>query len=211
MDEITLGRVIGELVGEASTCWVGGTGSAVFDEQRANGVVVRLLALFNDIESFNRVRQFHVMGYAPVRDGLFDSDEIALRVRLIKEEFKELTDALKVWEAALPSGDIDALVEIADALADLDYVVQGALVSFGLPGVAIEKEVHRSNMTKFLQSGGVLKREDGKILKGPDFEPVDLVGVLVRAGVLRLDEEGNIYIADEFYPKEDDEPSTYST
>lgn len=210
MDEKTLQTIIGELVGEASMCW---TSDGVFDDVSANGVVVKLLALFHANESFYRVKQFHVVTGAPIREGLFTEEEIDLRVRLIDEEFKELKTGIKKWKAALPSGDVDALVEIADALADLDYVVNGAFVSFGLPGVAIEREVHRSNMTKLLPSGEALKRDDGKVLKGPDYEEPDLIGVMLRSGHLRGEyetdvEEGdepllvNIYVADEFYPEE---------
>lgn len=61
-----------------------------------------------------------------------------LRIRLIAEEFGELCTAIQ-------KGD---LVEIADALADLEYVVVGTAVAFGIPHEAVFQEVHRSNMTK---------------------------------------------------------------
>lgn len=62
-----------------------------------------------------------------------------LRIKLILEEVQELI-------VACQNNDI---VEIADALADLSYVTDGAYLSFGLDKKALIDEVHRSNMTKF--------------------------------------------------------------
>lgn len=61
-----------------------------------------------------------------------------LRLRLIAEEFGELATAIH-------TGD---LVLIADALADLEYVVVGTAIAYGIPHERVFQEVHRSNMTK---------------------------------------------------------------
>lgn len=84
-----------------------------------------------------------------------------LRESLVTEEYKEFIDAL--WR-----GD---MVEIADSLADLAYVVYGTAVSLGIDLDAVFREVHRSNMTKLGEDGKPIYREDGKVLKGPNFEP----------------------------------------
>lgn len=82
-------------------------------------------------------------------------DVCQMRLDLITEETQELAQALS-------NNDI---VEVADALADLLYVVYGAAHTFGLDIQPIFDEVHRSNMAKVGPDGKVLRREDGKILK----------------------------------------------
>ena len=87
-----------------------------------------------------------------------------LRWELNNEEFRELEGA---WEG-------EDLVEYVDAVCDLIYVLAGSLVSFGVDLDACFAEVHRSNMSKLGKDGKPIVREDGKILKGPDFTPPDL-------------------------------------
>jgi len=83
------------------------------------------------------------------------------------------------------------LVEIADALTDLLYVLLGTFISHGLQDAAEDlfAEVHRSNMTKLGPDGKVIYREDGKVLKPPTFEPPDLRRVLAAHGA-DLEPEG---------------------
>lgn len=91
-----------------------------------------------------------------------------LRDKLNREEIQELFDA---WE------DED-LVEYADAVCDLVYVLVGSLVSFGVDFDACFAEVHRSNMSKLGEDGKPIVRHDGKILKGPNFTPPDLRSII---------------------------------
>ena len=73
------------------------------------------------------------------------------------------------------------LVGAADALGDLEYVVNGAAIGMGIPLPEVVEEIHRSNMTKLGADGKPIYRADGKILKGPDYEPPrirDLLDVL---------------------------------
>ncbi len=75
---------------------------------------------------------------------------------------------------ALEQGD---LVETLDALIDLQYVLDGAFLSFGLQHVkqAAFDEVHRSNMSKLGEDGKPIHREsDGKVLKGPNYFKPDI-------------------------------------
>lgn len=91
-----------------------------------------------------------------------------LRLELISEEFSELCQAME---------DRD-MVQIADALTDLLYVVYGAGHSFGLDLDECFEEVHKSNMSKLGKNGRPLYREDGKVLKGPGFFEPDLERIL---------------------------------
>lgn len=91
-----------------------------------------------------------------------------LRYELIEEELEELDDALL---------DSD-IVEVADALTDLLYVVYGAGHAFGIDLDACFAEVHRSNMSKLDAQGQILRRDDGKVLKSDLYSPPDLKPIL---------------------------------
>lgn len=96
-----------------------------------------------------------------------------LRMKLIFEEFKELCEAIE-------KGDY---VAILDALTDLQVVLDGTYLEFGLGEVkdAAFVEVHRSNMSKLDTDGKPIYREDGKILKGPNFSEPDLQTIINNA------------------------------
>ena len=91
-----------------------------------------------------------------------------LRLELIQEELEELSDAV---------ADRD-MIQIADALTDLLYVVYGAGHAFGLDLDECFEEVHRSNMSKLGENGRPIHREDGKVMKGPGYFEPDLEGIL---------------------------------
>lgn len=99
-------------------------------------------------------------------------DLVRMRFSLIDEEFNELVDAL---------GNLD-IVEVADALADLVYVIYGAALTIGIDLDACIDEVHRSNMSKLDADGKPIFREDGKILKSDLYEPPNLESVLFGEG-----------------------------
>ena len=85
-----------------------------------------------------------------------------LRISLIEEELEELKEAM---------GKED-MVGVADALTDILYVTYGAGAAFGIDLDKCFEEVHSSNMSKLDRNGHPIYRNDGKILKGPDyFEP----------------------------------------
>lgn len=96
-----------------------------------------------------------------------------MRVKLIREELKELVEAIK-------ENDI---VEVADALTDILYVTYGAGHAFGIDLDACFKEVQRSNMTKLGADGKPVYREDGKVVKGPNYSEPDLQKVLGLDGL----------------------------
>jgi len=91
-----------------------------------------------------------------------------LRLDLIEEELDELHYAI----------DNKDMVEIADALGDLLYVVYGAGHAFGIDLDECFKEIHASNMSKLGPDGKPIKREDGKVLKPDTFFPPDLKSIL---------------------------------
>ena len=92
------------------------------------------------------------------------ADTVALRYDLIKEELQELFEAM---------GEKD-IVEVADALTDILYVTYGAGHAFGIDLDACFDEVQRSNMSKLGADGKPIYRDDGKVLKGPNYFEPDL-------------------------------------
>ena len=99
---------------------------------------------------------------------LREAETRALRYELIREELEELHEAFSAKD----------IVEVADALADLLYVVYGAGHAFGINLDECFLEVHRSNMSKLGEDGKPVKRFDGKIMKGPGFFAPDLESIL---------------------------------
>lgn len=103
-----------------------------------------------------------------------------LRVKLISEELDELKDALAA----------DDIVEVADAITDLLYVVIGAGIVYGVPMTETFAEVHASNMTKLGEDGKPIlngvnceldpTRPFGKVIKGPNFRTPDLKSIIER-------------------------------
>ena len=149
-------------------------------------------------ESLDAVAEFHRTFHVPVVDvpAIPAPDRSRLRVNLLREELNE-------FEQAIADGD---LVEVADALADLQYVLSGAVLEFGLGDhfKRLFDEVHRSNMSKTCRteqealdtvehyrklgqegrverSGNhylVYRNEDNKVLKNVNYSPADLAAQL---------------------------------
>ncbi|MFM1876008.1 MAG: hypothetical protein RL266_1745 [Bacteroidota bacterium] len=88
-------------------------------------------------------------------------DDVLLRHRLMHEENEEYLEAAK-------NGDI---VEIADALGDMMYILYGTICKHGLQDriADIFDEIHRSNMSKLGADGKPIYREDGKVMKGENY------------------------------------------
>ena len=120
--------------------------------------------------NFDKVREFHeTYGQEVLHTAQFPSEKTQqMRVDLIAEELDEL-------RAAIADQNI---IEVADALTDLLYVVYGAGHAFGIDLDQTFNEVHRSNMSKLGEDGKPIRREDGKVLKGPNYTPPDLGNLL---------------------------------
>ena len=97
-----------------------------------------------------------------------DRKTAMLRLKLILEEYEELETAVEEHH----------LVGIADALTDILYVTYGAGHAFGINLDECFKEVHESNMSKLGPDGKPIYRDDGKVMKGPDYREPDLRKVL---------------------------------
>ncbi len=91
-----------------------------------------------------------------------------LRFDLIEEELDELKLGM----------DNQNLIEVADALTDLLYVIYGAGQAFGIDLDECFQEVHYSNMSKLGEDGRPIKREDGKVLKPDTYFPPNLKDIL---------------------------------
>lgn len=145
-------------------------------------------------KQLDQVAEFHNAFSVPVMQSpAIDPERISLRLKLLREEVDEFAEALR-------SGDIaHALKEWADIL----YILNGTALEFGFQHVAepVFDEVHRSNMSKVIQSGYdamkeemelpknvvvqraptggyLLRREDGKIVKPSTYSPADVAEVL---------------------------------
>ena len=103
----------------------------------------------NDVEVFMKI------GSQPIQKELtLDTDEAKLYMKLISEEYKETLNAFK-------NND---LIELADGLTDMVWVIMGMCNSCGIQFDNVWKEVRASNMSKFVD-GKVIKNDYGKIMK----------------------------------------------
>ena len=95
-----------------------------------------------------------------------------LRFELMKEENEEY------FEAAQNSD----LVEVADALGDMLYILCGTIIEHGMQDKIEEvfNEIQRSNMSKLGEDGKPIYREDGKVLKGPDYFKPNIKEILEK-------------------------------
>jgi predicted HAD superfamily Cof-like phosphohydrolase len=140
-----------------------------------------------------QVREFHVAMDVPAdapAPTIISDDRVRLRAALIAEEFfetlgsmirisPELHEAQDFVMRLIASEVVSVdLVELADGLADLDYVVEGTRLEMGIDGAPVAAEVHRANMAKL---GGPIA-PNGKRLKPPGWTPPDIEGVLRKQG-----------------------------
>ena len=124
-------------------------------------------------KQINAVKEFHtafVIGHSETpRADLGESKNI-LRYNLMKEENEEYLEAVQ-------NND---LVEIADALGDMMYILCGTIIEHGLQHKieAVFDEIQRSNMSKLGDNGKPIYREDGKVMKGPNYFKPDFSKIL---------------------------------
>lgn len=125
------------------------------------------------MSEFNKVKEFmEAMDQdVPALPSIPSKKVIQLRIGLIEEEITELLTSLYVLLKRRNNLSHDelvrALVEIADGVADVNYVVNGTAVAFGLDGEQIFDIVHKANMAK---RGGPVSIQ-GKRLKPPGWKP----------------------------------------
>jgi predicted HAD superfamily Cof-like phosphohydrolase len=124
-------------------------------------------------DSIKAVHQFHTafgLGIKEEPTANIGEERTLLRYHLMKEENEEYLDATK-------NND---LVEIADALGDMLYILCGTIIEHGMQHKIKEvfEEIQRSNMSKLDNNGKPIYREDGKVLKGPNYFKPNIKKVL---------------------------------
>ena len=112
------------------------------------------------VQHFARIYQ-QSMGHQWAKGTLKD----LLRTVLIKEEYAEVLEATEA-------------PEMLKELADLVYVTYGFAATFGWDLDEAVRRVHASNMSKLGVNGDVIYREDGKVLKGPNYEEPNLTDLV---------------------------------
>lgn len=121
------------------------------------------------------VKKFHdTFGLDSQEKPMADLGEakVNLRFELMKEENEEYLEAAK-------NND---LVEVADALGDMLYILYGTIIEHGMQDKidAVFDEIQRSNMSKLGAEGKPIYREDGKVLKGPNYFKPNIAEVLEK-------------------------------
>ncbi len=124
-------------------------------------------------DSINYVKDFHESFKLPVFQEPvteLDEDLIALRHRLMHEENEEYLHAAREKD----------LVEVADALGDMLYILCGTIITHGMQHKIEEvySEIQRSNMSKLDKDGNPIYREDGKVMKSDLYFKPDIEGIL---------------------------------
>jgi predicted HAD superfamily Cof-like phosphohydrolase len=120
--------------------------------------------------NFEKVKEFmQVYGQVIPPEAVFpNNDVLNLRLDLIEEEVGELVVAVDALD----------MTEVADALADILYVTYGMGAALGIDLDRCMEEVHLSNMSKLGEDGNPIYREDGKVMKGPNYFPPNLKNIL---------------------------------
>ena len=121
------------------------------------------------MSNFEKVRDFYLSFNGipePQKITTPEFDKIALRFKLVIEEFNEVKQEIESYPINHQ--------RLAKEIADLLYVVYGLGSAFGYPMDEIFKDVHNSNMSKLGPDGKPIYREDGKIIKSSNYKPADL-------------------------------------
>ena len=121
------------------------------------------------VEEFHRI---YKLGNSEKPIGKLENQKENLRFELMKEENDEYLEAAK-------NGDI---VEVADALGDMMYILCGTIIEHGMQHIIEEvfDEIHRSNLSKLDENGKPIYREDGKVIKGPNYFPPDIKKIMKK-------------------------------
>jgi predicted HAD superfamily Cof-like phosphohydrolase len=121
------------------------------------------------------VHQFHTAFNLNIQDTptvAISEDRKKLRFELMKEENEEYLEA----------AENNDLVEVADALGDMLYILCGTIIEHGMQDKIEEvfNEIQRSNMSKLGEDGSPIYREDGKVLKGPNYFKPNIGSILEK-------------------------------
>lgn len=113
------------------------------------------------IEAVKRFHEAFKIGYRTTPKADLGDSKNKLRFDLMREENEEYFQAAQTND----------LVEVADALGDMLYILCGTIIEHGMQNKIEEvfEEIQRSNMSKLDINGQPIFREDGKVLKGPNY------------------------------------------
>lgn len=130
--------------------------------------------MMGDVSCEMMVSRFNTAMGSPVGVNM-TVDELMLRLDLIREEFEEFSQEVHsaAWRLS-HSKPPDNMENLLKELADLQYVLSGFAVVFGLPLRPAFNRVHLSNMSKLGDDGKPVMRDDGKVMKGPNYKKPDL-------------------------------------
>ena len=126
----------------------------------------------NKIEAVQRFHEAFKIGYRTSPKADLGASKNQLRFDLMKEENEEYLEAAQ-------NND---LVEVADALGDMLYILCGTILEHGMQHKIEEvfDEIQRSNMSKLGADGKPIYREDGKVLKGPSYFKPNIADILAK-------------------------------
>ena len=126
----------------------------------------------NAIDAVKEFNEAFNIKYSKNQEANLDESTIELRYRLMQEENDEYLEAARNKD----------LVEIADALGDKLYILCGTILAHGLQDKIVEvfDEIQRSNMSKLSLDGTPVIRQDGKILKGPNYFKPNIKSILEK-------------------------------
>ncbi len=153
------------------------------------GSVKSFKALLSKIKLYNfsrineyeeKVRDFHTATGSAV-DVPFSADLLAFCDCLLVEELTELqAEIARGIDEMTQKGGVtpETKANMMKEMADVQYVLSGMAVTFGLPIDEVFSSVHESNLSKFGADGNPVLREDGKIMKGPNYHPPKLDDLL---------------------------------
>jgi len=121
------------------------------------------------VEKFHKAYRI-LINDRPTAD--IDKELIKLRFNLMKEENEEYFEAAR-------KNDI---VEVADALGDMLYILCGTIITHGFQNKIEEvfDEIQRSNMSKLGTNGKPIYRNDGKVMKGPNYFKPNIEAILKK-------------------------------
>ena len=124
----------------------------------------------NKLEAVKEFHEAFNIGYQTRPVAKLSDQKLQLRFDLMDEENREYLEAAKN----------DDLVEVADALGDMLYILCGTIIEHGMQEKIEEvfNEIQRSNMSKLGSDGKPIYREDGKVMKGPNYFKPNIAEIL---------------------------------
>ena len=113
------------------------------------------------LDSVKKFHETYNIGFSNSPIANLGSKKNSLRFNLMDEENKEYLEA----------ANNNDLIEVADALGDMLYILCGTIIEHGMQNLIedVFDEIQKSNMSKLGSDGNPIYREDGKVLKGPNY------------------------------------------